>query len=176
MMRIKNLLILGVVPVLVLGCAKEAPTTQSVASPTVKSPVATSTPISSDMSAEATKSVKQVSTKSGNFVSGEHPTQGTVRVVSQNGKTLIELDSTFKTSEMGPDLVVGLHRSSDVIGSTTPPAYPLEEGDYAVIAPLKKFSGAQSYEVPKTINVADYKSVVIWCRKFNATFGAANLM
>jgi hypothetical protein len=76
---------------------------------------------------------------------------------------------------LGPDLVVILHRSEDVIGSTTPPAYPINEGDYVVLAPLQQFKGAQSYPIPDTINLADYRSVGIWCRKFNATFGAAAL-
>lgn len=116
---------------------------------------------------------KESTIKVGSFVSGEHPTLGTVRLVSDTEQTFIELDSDFKTSEMGPDLVVILHRSSDVIGSTKPPAYPLQEGDYVVIAPLSQYSGTQKYVIPKEINVTDYKSIAIWCRKFNATFGAA---
>lgn len=111
--------------------------------------------------------------KVGSFVSGEHPTEGNVRIISEEAQTFIELDSNFKTSEMGPDLVVILHRSSDVIGSTNPPAYPLKEGDYVVVSPLNQFSGMQKYAIPEGINVADYKSIAIWCRKFNATFGSA---
>jgi hypothetical protein len=72
-------------------------------------------------------------------------------------------------------LVVILHRSDNVIGSTKPPSYSLKKGDYVVLGRLQKFSGAQSYAIPKNINLADYKSAVIWCRKFNATFGAAKL-
>lgn len=125
--------------------------------------------------ANVTKSAKPTNVKSGTFVSGEHPTQGTVRLVTKNGKSSLELDRTFKTSDMGPDLVVILHKSDNVIGSTKPPAYPLKEGDYTILAPLKKFSGAQSYAIPEGVNLANYKSAVIWCRKFNATFGAAKL-
>nr|WP_198648332.1 DM13 domain-containing protein [Cyanothece sp. BG0011] len=33
--------------------------------------------------------------------------------------------------------------------------------------------GMQRYVVPEGINIANYKSVAIWCRKFNATFGSA---
>ena len=129
-------------------------------------------------SSESTKiaennSGKESTIKVGSFVSGEHPTQGNVRIISEEAQTFIELDSNFETSEMGPDLVVILHRSSDVIGSTNPPAYPLQEEDYVVVAPLTQFSGMQKYAIPEGINVVDYKSVAIWCRKFNATFGAA---
>jgi hypothetical protein len=121
------------------------------------------------------KSQKANSSSFGTFVSGEHATKGTVRVIKKNGKSVLELDQSFKTSEMGPDLVVILHRSENVIASTKPPSYPLKKNDYIVIAPLKKFSGAQTYTIPNNINLANYKSVVIWCRKFNATFGAASL-
>jgi Electron transfer DM13 len=112
---------------------------------------------------------------SGSLVSGEHPTSGRVRIVRQGKERVLELGEDFKTSDTGPDLVVILHRSPDVIGSTVPPAYPIKEGDYVLLASLKRFSGAQSYTIPTGIDLADYRSAAIWCRKFNATFGAARL-
>lgn len=112
---------------------------------------------------------------SGTFVSGEHETKGTARIINENGKRYLELGEDFTTFDMGPDLVVILHRSEDVIGSTEPPAYPLNEEDYIILAPLKEFSGTQRYEIPDDINPEDYASAAIWCRQFNATFGAARL-
>jgi hypothetical protein len=120
-------------------------------------------------------SIAQGINPSGTFVAGEHPTQGTVRLITREGQSMIELGEDFATSELGPDLVVILHRSDNVIGSTQPPAYPIQEGDYVVIAPLQQFQGAQRYTIPADINLADYRSVGIWCRKFNAMFGAATL-
>lgn len=111
--------------------------------------------------------------KSGQFVAGEHPTRGKVHIVTQNNQLFLELDPQFQTSNMGPDLVVALHRSPNVLKGTTPPAYPLSAGDYVVLAPLQKFSGAQRYRIPANVNVNQYQSAVIWCRRFNATFGAA---
>jgi len=122
-----------------------------------------------------TQATKPKVLSSGSFVDGEHPTSGTVRIVNRDGKRVLELDRAFKTSTSGPDLVVILHRSGDVIGSTVPPAYPIKEGEYVVLAPLQKFSGAQSYAIPDNINLDDFKSAAIWCRRFNATFGAATL-
>jgi hypothetical protein len=113
--------------------------------------------------------------KSGSFKSGEHATQGKARIIMQNGKPFLELDQGFKTSSAGPDLVVALHRSGNVLGSTTPPAYPLKNGEYVVLAPLRKFNGAQRYAIPANLNLANFRSAVIWCRQFNATFGAATL-
>jgi hypothetical protein len=125
-------------------------------------------------SSAQTKQTKPVQVKAGRFQSGEHPTQGTARVVNRNGKFVIEFSSGFKT-DRGPDLVVALHRSANVLRSTNPPAYPLKKGDYVVLAPLRRVAGAQSYAIPSNINPAAYRSVVIWCRQFNATFGAAPL-
>lgn len=113
--------------------------------------------------------------KVGSFESGEHPTQGGVRVVNKNGQAVLELNQGFMTSDMGPDLVVILHRSDNVLGSTKPPAYALKEGDYVILAPLQKFSGNQQYTIPTSVDLSKYQSVAIWCRKFNATFGAAKL-
>lgn len=112
--------------------------------------------------------------KSGIFVAGEHPTTGTVRLVSENGQRYLEFGTDFRT-DSGPDLVVILHRSHDVIGTTTSPAHSINEGDYVTLAPLQKTNGTQRYAIPTSINLEDYQSVAIWCRQFNATFGAAML-
>ena len=112
---------------------------------------------------------------SGQFVAGEHPTRGTARLVERGSQRSLELDQAFATSPSGPDLVVVLHRSADVIGSTTPPAFPIKQDDIIIIAPLQKYSGAQNYPIPGELDLGDFKSVVIWCRRFNATFGAAKL-
>ncbi len=114
--------------------------------------------------------------KAGTFKSGEHPTSGMVRIVNENGKYFLELANDFKTFDMGPDLHVILHRSADVLGSTTPPAYALkEDGSYVILDRLQQFKGAQRYAIPESVNLSDYASAVIWCRQFNATFGAATL-
>lgn len=113
--------------------------------------------------------------KSGTFVRGEQPTRGGASIVTKNGRSFLQLDSSFKTSSQGPDLVVVLHRSGNVLGTTQAPNYALKRGDYLVLSRLKKYSGAQTYAIPANINLANYRSAVIWCRKFNATFGVARL-
>ncbi|MFB2895643.1 DM13 domain-containing protein [Aerosakkonemataceae cyanobacterium BLCC-F50] len=164
-MKSKYLLI-TIAALLFVGCTTKESVNQPSASP---SPVAESVSTSIDSIA----ALKADVVKSGTFVSGEHPTSGIVRLITKNGKSSLELDQSFKTSNMGPDLVVILHRSANVLGSTKPPSYPIKQGDYVILASLKKFSGMQSYPIPDSVNLADYKSVAIWCRKFNATFGTA---
>ncbi|MBD2410367.1 electron transfer protein with DM13 domain protein [Nostoc calcicola FACHB-389] len=174
-MRFRHLLIISLSSIVLVSCVGEGSNKQANENPGL---VNASIPVSSTQTpplAQSPQSQNSTVIKSGTFVSGEHTTQGTVRITKKDGKSFIELDQSFKTSEQGPDLVVILHRSDNVINSTKPPSHSLTKGDYIVLAPLKKYSGAQTYSIPENINLADYKSAAIWCRKFNATFGAANL-
>jgi Electron transfer DM13 len=102
------------------------------------------------------------------FQAGEHPTQGNVRIITYNGKPYLEFDKSFKTDN-GPDLFVILHRDRTV------PIYGIKQKDYKSIARLQKTKGTQRYAIPNNVNLADFKSVAVWCRQFNATFGFATL-
>ncbi|GAP93704.1 DM13 domain-containing protein [Leptolyngbya sp. NIES-2104] len=157
-MRLRFYALSNLLTLFLVSCAAP-PSSQS--NPTAASPIATST--SSDVIA------------AGSFNKGEHSTKGGVQIVNQNGKRFLQLDQQFETSILGPDLVVILHRSANVLGETNPPFYSLKSGSYVILARLKQFNGAQTYEIPSNINPNDYKSVAIWCRQFNATFGAATL-
>jgi Electron transfer DM13 len=106
--------------------------------------------------------------KSGMFVAVEHPTQGAVSIVKENGKRYLVFDKNFK-SDMGPDLYVILHRTAIL------PKGGLKKQDYTTIGRLQKVSGTQRYAIPNNINLANYRTVVVWCRSFNATFGYALL-
>lgn len=106
---------------------------------------------------------------SGAFVTVEqnHPTKGNARIVMENGKRYLEFDGAFTTAQ-GPDVKIILHRNQTI-------PVNVQEADYITIAELKKFDGAQRYELPANINPSQFKSVGIWCRQFNVTFGFAAL-
>ena len=156
-MKFKFLAILGVALVLNVSYGKEASGKQLTAQ--------------MQHSTTASTSVAQIAQKiadSGSFKAAEHPTQGTVRVVTEKGKRYLEFDQGFKTDN-GPDLYVILHRSD------APPVSGIKKKDYVSIARLQKTSGDQRYLLPDNVNLADFRSVAVWCRKFNATFGYAPL-
>ena len=104
---------------------------------------------------------------SGSFVKQEKATTGQARIVNINGKRYLEFDREFRTGE-GPDVKVILHRNSNV-------PLNIKEENYITLAPIKSFKGSQRYAIPENVNLADYKSVGIWCEEFNATFGYAPL-
>ncbi len=138
-------------------------------------PAKTSQTTQTESVATSTKSESKSQKRTGNFISGEHTTTGLASIVQENGAYFIELDQTFNTSSSGPDLFVILHRSPDILKITKPPDFGIAEGDFVTIAPLKSFNGKQRYEVPKNIQPDSFKSVLVWCRQYNATFGFAPL-
>ncbi|YAF94427.1 MAG: DM13 domain-containing protein [Nodularia sp. CChRGM 3473] len=149
-MKFQQLVILAIIAIITIGCTTEVTSNQ----PNTPTPVATT--------------VASPVAKSGNFQAAEHPTQGKVNVITEQGKRYLEFDQNFKTDQ-GPDLFVILHRSD------APPVSGIKEKDYVNIAPLQKVTGTQRYALPDNVNLADFKSVAIWCRQFNATFGYAVL-
>ncbi|WP_448601990.1 DM13 domain-containing protein [Thermoleptolyngbya sp.] len=167
---------LGLVALVVIGCASQVAVEPSPAEPSVVVSPETVAPAAETPLAESPAAIAASPSilKSGTFVSGEHPTQGTAQIVTENGQRFLEFGNDFRTNS-GPDLTVILHRSGDVIGSTTPPAYAIREGDYVVLAELQRVQGTQRYAIPPSVNLNEFNSAAVWCRRFNATFGAASL-
>ncbi|HEY9886783.1 MAG TPA: DM13 domain-containing protein [Candidatus Obscuribacterales bacterium] len=134
----------------------------------------TPTPAPAPAAASEPAAIAQTLPRSGTFASGEHATAGGVTLVTTGGQSKLVFDAAFTTAN-GPDLVVVLHRSATLLQETSPPAYPLNEGDYVVIAPLAATNGTQEYLIPAEVNVDAFQAVAVWCQAFNATFGAAAL-
>jgi hypothetical protein len=103
----------------------------------------------------------------GEFVSLDHGTSGTVRVIDLGAARVVRLEA-LKTDN-GPDLYLYL--------STNPPDG--DEGafddDVVNLGRLKGNEGNQNYDLPAGVDLSRYASVVIWCDRFNSAFGAAPL-
>lgn len=110
-----------------------------------------------------------VAQMSGTFVAAEHPTSGMARIVTEKGRRYLVIDSAFKTSSQGPDLHVVLDPTEK------PPMQYQDPTSYVNLGKLQKFNGEQRYPIPAAINLSNFKSVAIWCRMANATFGYAPL-
>ena len=102
----------------------------------------------------------------GGFRSGEHRTSGTALLIRlPDGQLVIRLEN-FSTSD-GPDVHVILSPNS--AGSD-------QVGDYLHLGGLKATSGNENYLVPAGTDVSGLRSVVIWCQRFDAVFGSADLV
>ena len=154
-MKLKYAAVLGIVALLTVGCGNvESQSQQSETQPQPETVV--ETPAAGSVQA------------SGVFIDAGYSTEGTASIVTENGKKYIHFDDKFK-SDNGPDLFVILHKDDKL------PNTGIKEEDYTTIATLKSKNGAQRYEIPDNVDVSNFKSVAIWCRAFNATFGYAVL-
>ncbi len=167
-MKLNQLVLLGVTSFLasVISVSNSAVGVSANSSSNAVSPSATSTGSNIVVAQNQT-----VAIMSGTFVAAEKPTTGVARIVTQNGHRYLELDSAFGASEQGPDLHVLLDTSEK-----PPQAYQSQNsGSYVNLGSLQKFKGAQRYPIPDSINLESFRSVSIWCRMANATFGYAPL-
>lgn len=157
-MKFKRLIVLGIVPIMasVIATASYAISRSDLKSNTNLVPA---------------NAIAQSQTVAftGNFVKAEAPTTGTARIVREGGHSFLELDGAFSTSNQGPDLHVLLESSA------TPPKSYSNQNGYINLGKLRSFEGAQRYPIPDGIDLSKYKSVAIWCRMANATFGYASL-
>ena len=106
---------------------------------------------------------------SSEWISLGHPGTGTVLVYRQpDGSHVVRFEDLAVSN--GPDLLVILSASPLVDDQN---AY--SEVEYVSLGDLKGNKGNQNYEVPVEVNIGDYQTVAIWCRRFNYTFNAADL-
>jgi hypothetical protein len=104
----------------------------------------------------------------GQFRSLEHRTSGrAILLEAPEGLRLLRL--TDLDALDGPDLRVYLSELPAELGER---AYGER---FADLGALKGNKGNQNYEIPGEVDVAKYRSVVIWCRRFSVGFGVAPL-
>ncbi|UQX01784.1 DM13 domain-containing protein [Streptomyces sp. RerS4] len=108
----------------------------------------------------------------GTFISHEHATTGTVKLVRlPDGSHTLRLEG-LDTSN-GPDLRVWL--SDAPVKEGVAGWRVFDDGRYVSLGSLKGNKGDQNYAVPAGVDPADYGSVAIWCDRFDVSFGAATL-
>lgn len=164
-MKLNQLVQLGIVSSVACVLSVAAGTTGALSNPSAEASSSVTPVESSTLVAENQSTIAA----SGTFVAAEKPTTGTARIVMENGQRYLVLDSAFNTSSQGPDLHVVLDPTDK------PPMQYQDLTSYVNLGKLQKFSGEQRYPIPASVNLSDFKSVAIWCRMANATFGYAPL-
>lgn len=109
----------------------------------------------------------------GELISHEHTTSGTVRLVGlADGTRIVRLEN-LDTSN-GPDLRVLL--TDAPVKKGTAGWRVFDDGKHVSLGRLKGNKGSQNYVVPEGVDPARYRSVSIWCDRFDVSFGAAELV
>ncbi|MEU6103582.1 DM13 domain-containing protein [Streptomyces flaveolus] len=134
----------------------------SPATPSAQSPAASAAPVPAAPRAVA----------SGELISHEHSTSGTVRLVRlPDGTHILRLEN-LDTSN-GPDLRVWLTDAPVKKGEAG--WHVFDDGRYLSLGKLKGNKGDQNYALPEGTDLARFTSVSIWCDRFDVSFGAAAL-
>ena len=108
----------------------------------------------------------------GRLISHEHRTSGTVAVLAlPDGRRILRIEN-LDTSD-GPDLKVWLSAATVVPGKAG--WHVFDDGRYRALGALKGNHGNQNYPIPADVRLDDFRSAVIWCDRFNVSFGAAGL-
>jgi hypothetical protein len=108
----------------------------------------------------------------GEFISHEHETTGSAQLVRlADGRRQLVLRD-LDTSN-GPDLRVWLTDRPVIDGTAGWRVF--DDGKWVELARLKGNRGDQVYDVPPSVDLAEARSVSIWCRRFSVSFGAAEL-
>ncbi|MFD7256294.1 DM13 domain-containing protein [Streptomyces sp. NPDC059874] len=122
--------------------------------------------------AQATPAAEPRTVAQGTLISHEHTTTGTVKLLRlPDGSHVLRLEN-LDTSN-GPDLRVWLTDAPVIEGRDG--WHVFDDGKYVSLGALKGNKGDQNYPVPADVNVADYRSLAIWCDRFDVSFGAAAL-
>ena len=105
----------------------------------------------------------------GTFISREHETTGTARILRlADGQQILRFEG-FETSN-GPALFVYLSQNP-ADGEDG-----LFDDDYLDLGALKGNIGDQNYVIPAEVDPLGYASVVVWCDRFSVSFGAADIV
>jgi hypothetical protein len=107
--------------------------------------------------------------ESGRFYSILHPTEGTATIYQMgDGSRLLRLTS-FSTSN-GPDVHVYMVAADDAKDVAT-----VEKAGFVDLGVIKGNIGDQNYTLSSDLDLAKYRAVSIWCKRFSVNFGAAAL-
>jgi len=116
---------------------------------------------------------KRAVTAEGTFISHEHPTAGTARIITlEDGSRVLRLVGL--DTDNGPDLKVWLAAAPVIKGRDG--WFVFDDDEYLSLGALKGNKGNQNYPIPNDADISDLTSVTIWCERFSVSFGAAELI
>jgi pentapeptide MXKDX repeat protein len=107
----------------------------------------------------------------GTFHGKVHKTEGRATIYQgADGKQVLRLTS-FKTSN-GPDVHVILVATKDAMDDAN---FLKDNTEKIELGKLKGNEGDQNYEIPAGTDLTKFRTVSIYCERFNVNFGAAPL-
>jgi Electron transfer DM13 len=136
-------------------------------------PTVSSAPVdSSSASGAVTTQPEPITLATGEFISHEHGTAGSVRILElPDGSRVLRIEDL--DTDNGPDLKVWLTDAPVIDGPSGWLVF--DDGEYVDLGSLKGNKGSQNYAIPADVDLTELTSVAIWCDRFSVSFGAAAL-
>jgi len=106
---------------------------------------------------------------SGQFYSILHPTAGIATIYQMGDGTRVLRFTSFSTSN-GPDVHVYMVAADDAKDVAT-----VQKAGFVDLGVIKGNVGDQNYTLGSDLDLAKYRAVSIWCKRFSVNFGAAAL-
>lgn len=106
----------------------------------------------------------------GDFHPVAHAGSGSADVYLVGSAAELRLSSTFSTA-VNPNLEVWLVAADDPMDNQT-----VEQSAHVSLGPLQSATGAQTYQIPSSVDLTRYRSVTIWCVSAMVNFTTAPLM
>jgi len=106
---------------------------------------------------------------SGQFYSILHPTSGTATIYQTGDGPRVLRFTNFTTSN-GPDVHVYMVAADDAKDAAS-----VERAGFIDLGVIKGNVGDQNYVLGSDLDLAKYRAVSIWCKRFSVNFGAAAL-
>jgi hypothetical protein len=107
--------------------------------------------------------------ESGTFYGILHPTEGIATIYQMGDGSRVLRLTRFRTSN-GPDVHVYLVAADDAKDVAT-----VEKAGFVDLGVIKGNIGDQNYVLGRDLDLAKYRAVSIWCKRFSVNFGAAAL-
>jgi Electron transfer DM13 len=107
--------------------------------------------------------------ESGQFYTILHPTAGTATIYQMGDGTRVLRFTSFSTSN-GPDVHVYMVAADDAKDIAT-----VQKAGFVDLGVIKGNIGDQNYALASDLDLAKYRAVSIWCKRFSVNFGAAAL-
>lgn len=124
-------------------------------------PIFVATALVALVAAPIATSLAATTVKSGSFRNaGGHKTSGSVKLVKDGNTWKVVMGANFR-HDGAPAPRVAFGNGKYVRGT--------------IISKLRKNRGAQTYIVPKRLNVSKFTQIWIWCAKFNSPLGVASI-
>jgi hypothetical protein len=109
--------------------------------------------------------------ETGTFHGKVHQTSGRATIYKEEDGRLVLRLTNFKTSN-GPDVHVILIAAGDADDNAN---FLKSNTERVELGKLKGNEGDQNYEIPAGTDLAKFRTVSIYCERFDANFGAAPL-